>query len=663
MPKNDMILLDGILDTRVEENIPSNQRDEAFEYLVYEQVLKDYDLSKDELLSGSVDGKDDGGIDAIYIFINGHLITDMSTTFWPKSNAELNIFFFTCKHRDSFKQEPVNSLIATLEELINFSLSPDEMKGSYNSDVIEKRNLMFLTYKRVAAILCSFNISIIYACRGNTSELGENIIARGLQSETLCKEYFSSCTAQFQFWGNEEILKAYRELANYSLSLNFQECLNRDEQYVLLAKLKDYNAFITNEDGKLRKYLFDSNVRDFMGLTSVNEDILTTLDNVNSEDFWWLNNGVTILSTGATIVGKSITISNVQIVNGLQTSECIYRHFLKSSKEEDTRFLLIKILTSQNAAIRDAIIRATNNQTQVETASLHATDKIQRDIEDVLKKSGLYYERRINYYANQGVPSEKIFSPLYLACGYTALVLKLPYKAVSLKNRFMRNPIQNSKIFSEKININVWPIIAKILRITDNQLEKLRPKNKSNIESYLKSIRYIVSFLTLSKLYGRFDFSSSELSEFDISLYTNEEVTDTWNVIQEYLPEVWNKSDWRQKVFTLNILEKAAQKLSIDHFKSISKRDDRAFEDRKYKIYKIDEIFLEQVRTALPTQPWPVGINRVIASKLSVPAGKVSQAISTLVEKGLVNRQKDGIVYDQNGSIIATDPTRVIAEK
>lgn len=657
MAKNDMILLDGILDTRVAENIPSNQRDEAFEYLAYQQVLKDYDLSKDELLSGSVDGKDDGGIDAIYIFVNGHLITDISTAFWPKSNGELDIYFFTCKHRDSFKQEPINSLIASLEELLNLSLDSKELNGAYNSDVLEKRAMIISTYKKLAAVLCSFNFYLVYACRGNTAELGENIVARGLQAEAICRECFSACNAKFQFWGNEKILKAYRELPKYSLSLNFQEYLTQDEQYVLLTKLKDYYTFITNEEGKLRKYLFDSNVRDFMGLTAVNEDILSTLDNVNSADFWWLNNGVTILSTGATIVGKGITISNVQIVNGLQTSECIYRHFQKSS-EDDSRFLLIKILTSQNNSVRDEIIRATNNQTKVETASLHATDKIQRDIEDILKKSGLYYERRINYYANQGIPDDKIFSPLYLAAGYTALILKLPHKAVSLKNRFMREPAQYNKIFTEKIELNVWSVIGKILRITDKQLEKLRPKKNTNIENYLKSVRYVVSLLTLGKLFGKYDFTSTELVEFDISLYTAHEVSDTWIAIQEYLPEVWNKSNWKSKNFTFGILEQAAKKLSIANFIYINRRDDRVFEERKYKVYEINDTFLEQVRLKLPPQPWPAGIHKIIALELLVPAGKVSQAISLLVEKGIVHKQKYGVVYDQEGTIIAVDTTR-----
>ena len=49
MAKNDVILLDGIIDQRLAEGLPSNERDEVFEFLCLEQLLKDYDLSRDEI--------------------------------------------------------------------------------------------------------------------------------------------------------------------------------------------------------------------------------------------------------------------------------------------------------------------------------------------------------------------------------------------------------------------------------------------------------------------------------------------------------------------------------------------------------------------------------------------------------------------------------------
>src|SRR5688572_28666380 len=104
MAKNDTILLDGILDERVNNKIPSDKRDEVFEFFAIEQILKDADLSADEILQGKTDGRNDGGIDGFYILVNGHLLTEPESFFWPKTSSELEVHIITCKHHDTFKQ-------------------------------------------------------------------------------------------------------------------------------------------------------------------------------------------------------------------------------------------------------------------------------------------------------------------------------------------------------------------------------------------------------------------------------------------------------------------------------------------------------------------------------------------------------------------------------
>ncbi len=47
-----------------------------FEIFTFEQILKDYDLSYDELLMGRTSGGDDGGFDSIYLMINNELVTE-----------------------------------------------------------------------------------------------------------------------------------------------------------------------------------------------------------------------------------------------------------------------------------------------------------------------------------------------------------------------------------------------------------------------------------------------------------------------------------------------------------------------------------------------------------------------------------------------------------
>ncbi len=130
MAKNDAILVDGIIDQRVDEAFPSSVRSEVFEYFCFEQVLKNYDLSPEEIESGWVDGRDDGGIDGFFTLINGHLFRDPEDFSWPKTNCEITVWILTCKHHDTFQQSPLNSLVASVAELFDLSIDRKELKGS-----------------------------------------------------------------------------------------------------------------------------------------------------------------------------------------------------------------------------------------------------------------------------------------------------------------------------------------------------------------------------------------------------------------------------------------------------------------------------------------------------------------------------------------------------
>ena len=105
-------------------------------------------------------------------------------------------------------------------------------------------------------------------------------------------------------------------------------------------------------------------------------------------------------------------------------------------------------------------------------------------------------------------------------------------------------------------------------------------------------------------------------------------------------------------------LQKAAQQFSLSDFYAINRRPD-IISGYNFHTYNLTVEFLDMVKAELPNQPWPIGIHKVIASKLSCPNGKVSQAINELVENGSVYKQKDGVVYDYTGKIIAKDMTRI----
>jgi len=101
-----VLIIDGIIDERLGEDRNSRARGKAFEKFAVEQIIKDYYITNDNIVDSMLDGRDDGGMDYAFIFINGNILSDPSKFHWPNSNIELETIIITCKHQDTFKQSP-----------------------------------------------------------------------------------------------------------------------------------------------------------------------------------------------------------------------------------------------------------------------------------------------------------------------------------------------------------------------------------------------------------------------------------------------------------------------------------------------------------------------------------------------------------------------------
>jgi hypothetical protein len=358
--------------------------------------------------------------------------------------------------------------------------------------------------------------------------------------------------------------------------------------------------------------------------------------------------------------GKSIQANEIQIVNGLQTTESIFRHFQHTTSPSDDRCVLVKVIITKDDAIRDAIIRATNNQTDVEIASLHATDKIQRDIEDVLLRHGLFYERRKNFYANQGHSPAELVTPLYAAAGYVALVLRKPHTAASLRSKFMRAPSSYEAVFNEAMPLEVWPKVVHILKRVDAELESLRPRAKVT-DKFLKGWRYITAFLLLAQHFGKFTYSARELVGFDVSLITPKEVERIWRELNRQSSTNSPMGGWTTLRNVITACEEVARVYGTEDVESLSIAPTLpAFTSRQLAPSKpLTDDFIESVKALLPPQPWKPGINRKITNQLKCENTEYFAAVEKLIEDGLFLRQRDGVLYDTEGNVVSFDSERV----
>ncbi len=134
--------------------------------------------------------------------------------------------------------------------------------------------------------------------------------------------------------------------------------------HTLWVRLEDYRKFVSDESGHMRRSLFDSDGWDFLSTNQANEQIIRAL--ADPADLWTLNNGVTMIAANACVVGRTMQLQDIQIINGLQLTKIIYYHCQgdsATSKDKDGE-LIIKIIVTSDKQVRDRIIEATSYQGQ-----------------------------------------------------------------------------------------------------------------------------------------------------------------------------------------------------------------------------------------------------------------------------------------------------------
>ena len=519
---NDIIVLDSVLEQNRMQTADSLSDSDYFEVFTFEQFLKNYELSYDELFSGKVGGGGDGGIDGFFTFINNELFSEEDMDIGAiKKNPALEVFLIQAKRSPTFSERAVDSVNATVADIFNLKNDLSEFRTIYNADLIDKTDAFRKAYLGLAARHPELKIYYIYASKGDTSTIHPNVRNRARTLEETIERYFHGSVVEAKFVGARELLDASRLEKSYTLQLKFIEnYISRGEDnYVILSSLKDYFDFISmDENGDLRRYIFESNVRDYQGEVEVNQDVRQTLESDDGLDFWWLNNGVTILASKASIAGKIITLDDVQVVNGLQTTTIIYNHFKEGAiDEEDKRSILIRIVVTDNAEARDRIIKATNFQTAIPIASLKATDRIQRNIEDYFSRHDWFYDRRKNFYKNIGKPVDKIISIPYLAQTVMAIILREPDNARARPSSLIKRESDYIRVFSESMSPAIYLFCAKTMKRIDNFL---RNESVEYPAQDKKDLKFHLAMLSTIKLLGKTDYVATDvisLTEDDFS--------------------------------------------------------------------------------------------------------------------------------------------------
>lgn len=562
MSKNNLALLNAIVDEYSKNNFSDDvfSKDQVFEIFATDVFFSKYDFSIDDIKSGLVGGRKDWGIDGFYILIDGKSVKNIEdvSDLNPRKNFSLDLYVFQYKNTKTFKENVIEKFLTIIKYIADMEQPEYHIDHTAMSeDLIEAIKLFHQIILKSVSKHPTVNMTFIHASRGDTESVSTSYMTK-IQDLREAVEYYSlgrTTNFDYKLLGAEELKNMAQYQKSYSANLRLSESpifveygTNQVQKgYIATVYLKDYFEFLTEEDETtgekvLREYLFESNIRDYQNRTAVNKDIEKTLrDPQKANDFWWLNNGVTILAEEGAPNGKNFQLDNIQIVNGLQTSHSIYYALKNSSSIDDRRTLFCKIIITQDEISRNNIIKATNFQNSVPASSLRSTDIIQRDIETFLFQKGIYYDRRKNFYKNKGKPLNKIISINYLAQALTAILLDNPSKARTSPTVLTKKDDDYNKIFNKKTNIEVYYHVALLRQVTEkyikNQFKKTEDSIKADITNYfqLHLLRIVASIITNSKDISR--KSMTDISENDIKNIPSNVIDTAINFLEQIIKD------------------------------------------------------------------------------------------------------------------------------
>jgi hypothetical protein len=537
MAANDVVLLkERIEASRTETDGLTASEQEA--YFFARHYLKAYVPTHDDLLAGVVDGSNDGGFDGIYIFVNGNCVRDDVPLRGMGFGADLQLVMLQVKNTTGFGEDAVDKVIVHLPELLAFDRDEKALSHRFNHRVIEitRRFLRVLQELEMPEL----SIYVAFASLRAPDRPHPNVVAKGSSLASAVQRCFGTCTPDVHFLDAAAIGEFTRfQPPTTKAVLLAENPISTDTAggYIGVVSLVEYNRFITDESGRLDASMFDANVRDYESDSGVNESIQQTLEEQGSVvDFWWLNNGVTVVADKVQLNGKRLSLMSPQVVNGLQTSHEIYKRGTRADLDS-RRSVLVKVIEADQETTKDRIIKATNSQTTLGTSTLRATDKVQRKIEEYLATVGLYYERRKNFYRNQQIPLTQLVSIDQLGQAVTSALAQSPHVARGEISTIFDDEIYQL-VFHDSYPLAAYAQSITILRACEIFLRQ-DASTKGEVENFAFHLTTLAAVAMTRKKKPR----AEDLADLD-QVPTNDLLRSLLPIVRKAFNEVVNSKDY-----------------------------------------------------------------------------------------------------------------------
>ena len=473
-----------------EHGITSFSEQKQFEHFSsYLMTLKHYtdSFATDDIVSGN---GGDTGIDAIAIIANGCLVTgpeEIADLVETNGYLDVTLVFVQSETSSSFNSSKIGQFGFGVSDFLS-----EDPKLPRNEDIQTKAEIVAEIYERSSKFTRGNPACYLYYITTGKWTKDANLEARrsSVESDILATSLFSKVS--FQCGGALDIQKSYRESKNaITCEIAFPEKITLpdldgvQQAYIGVLPISEYSKLIRNENEEIIHSLFYDNVRHWQDWNPVNKEISETLKSPSSQEYFPIfNNGVTVVAKNIRSTGNKLILEDFQIVNGCQTSYVIHECFM--NLDENVR-VPVRLIATENQEIKNAIIKATNRQTQVADDQLIALTDFPKKLEDYFPtfegKKKLYYERRSRQYINQdGVEKVRVINMTSMVRSFASIYLDLPHRTTRNYKSLLKGI--GSNFFREDDRLEMYYFAA----YCHYRLEQLFRSN--TVDRSLKVARY-----------------------------------------------------------------------------------------------------------------------------------------------------------------------------
>lgn len=436
-------------------------------YCILSKYTTDETISRNILEDVNIGNGNDWGIDSILVIINGKIVTTIEEAQdLFEANRIMNICFviIQSKTTPSFSVEGLSQVFDGTKYLFA-EIQNDVVVPPSNSDLDIYRQMVKFVYSKSASFYRGQNpsLDIYYASCGIVSQ-NADFEAKKESSIKGIRDLGLLDSIECCLLGKKELVNLYKKTKNrveaeiyVEQKIAFPEMRSVNESYLCLLPFSEFRKLILNEDNEIINSVFYDNVRAYQGENTVNRAMSQSLRNGDLDLFAVMNNGITIISSNIRTVGRKFHLMDYQVVNGCQTCNVLYRNL--ELEDINSLILTVKLIASDDKAVRDKIIVANNSQTEVKREQLLSLLETQKNIEDYYnaqnKFDKLYYERRSKQYQfnEMQIPAYKVVTIPSQIKSFVAMIIGEPHRVGgyygSIIEQFDKNGV---KVFASDTN-------------------------------------------------------------------------------------------------------------------------------------------------------------------------------------------------------------------